>query len=70
MSGFGINVLELMRSAGWKPEIASVDRANGPQAMTWIAGLIVIMAEIQPAAIISTVSCFQRSNDGPLKLVN
>lgn len=42
MSGFGINVASLMESAGWASAVASPEKANDAEAMTWVAGLVVV----------------------------
>jgi len=43
MSGFGINVSELLQSAGWPGKMASPKEASDSESMTWVAGLIVLM---------------------------
>ena len=43
MSGFGINVTEMIRSAGWPLKIASRDDAVNSESMTWVAGLVLII---------------------------
>ena len=43
MSGFGINVSELLQSAGWPAKPASRQQASDAESMTWVAGLIVLM---------------------------
>ena len=40
MSGFGINVGELMKSCGWSSRIYTGTEADGP--MSWLAGLILL----------------------------
>ena len=42
MSGFGINVTALMRSAGWPLKPARPNDAVDSESMTWVAGLILI----------------------------
>ncbi len=42
MSGFGINVSELMHSAGWPAEINVRETDHDQESMTWVAGLVMI----------------------------
>jgi predicted metal-binding protein len=42
MSGFGINVTQLMQSAGWPFIKATRQEASNEESMTWVAGLILI----------------------------
>jgi predicted metal-binding protein len=42
MSGFGINVTEMMQSAGWPLKPANPGDASDSESMTWVAGLILI----------------------------
>jgi len=42
MSGFGINVTEMMRSAGWPLKPANPEHAANAESMTWVAGLVLI----------------------------
>jgi predicted metal-binding protein len=46
MSGFGINVTEMMRSAGWPLKPASPNEADDSESMTWVAGLVLISESI------------------------
>ncbi len=42
MSGFGINVTELMKSAGWPSKMLTGKYSAETESMTWIAGLILL----------------------------
>jgi predicted metal-binding protein len=42
MSGFGINVVKLMQSAGWSAEKTNQKKASDTESMTWVAGLIML----------------------------
>jgi predicted metal-binding protein len=42
MSGFGISVAHLMQSLGWSTKITSRQQASDAQAMTWVAGLVLL----------------------------
>jgi predicted metal-binding protein len=42
MSGFGINVAKLIKSAGWSGEKVAPEDAMDAESMSWVAGLIVI----------------------------
>ncbi len=42
MSGFGINVSELMKSCGWSSEINVREGESDSEYMSWVAGLILI----------------------------
>ena len=42
MSGFGINVSELMKTCGWPSNINTREVESDSEAMTWVAGLILI----------------------------
>ncbi|QTA84698.1 DUF2284 domain-containing protein [Desulfonema magnum] len=42
MSGFGINVSELMQTAGWPGDINIRNTDSDTASMTWIAGLVMI----------------------------
>ncbi len=44
MSGFGINVAELMKSAGMTAEKANFRDASDRESMTWVAGLVLVPA--------------------------
>ena len=46
MSGFGINVTEMMRSAGWPLKPASPNEAGNSESMTWVSGLVLISESI------------------------
>ncbi|MBF0303072.1 MAG: hypothetical protein HQK73_08530, partial [Desulfamplus sp.] len=41
MSGFGINVMKLMQSAGWNSEKAKISH-NDADNISWLAGLILL----------------------------
>jgi len=47
MSGFGINVTQLMRSAGWPLKPARPNDAADSESMTWVAGLVLISESIK-----------------------
>jgi hypothetical protein len=40
MSGFGINVTQLMLSSGWPAQKAEKSNEAGKDATSWVAGLI------------------------------
>lgn len=42
MSGFGINVSEMIKKAGWAAENLVRDKKTDADGMTWVAGLIMI----------------------------
>jgi len=42
MSGFGIDVIQLMKSSGWPAEKAEASNLKAPDDTTWVAGLIMI----------------------------
>ncbi len=42
MSGFGVNVSELMKVCGWPANINTREAASDPDAMTWVAGLTLV----------------------------
>ena len=42
MSGFGINVQKLLHAAGWPVNSLNRDANPGAEAMTWVAGLVLI----------------------------
>jgi len=42
MSGFGIDVIGLMKSSGWSAEKAEASDLKAPGNTTWVAGLIMI----------------------------
>ncbi len=42
MSGFGIDVASLLRTAGWPAKTADHEQASDMESMTWVAGLIVL----------------------------
>ena len=42
MSGFGINVSELMRVCGWPADINTHDSTGDSDEMSWVAGLVLI----------------------------
>lgn len=42
MSGFGINVSELMRTCGWPANISTRKKMSGKDSMSWVAGLVLI----------------------------
>lgn len=41
MSGFGINVAEMMKTAGWDAGLLS-DSGEEDEAMSWVAGLVLV----------------------------
>ena len=45
MSGFGINVSELMKTAGWPAKKLIHEKTNEKDSMTWIAGLVVLLKQ-------------------------
>lgn len=42
MSGFGVNVGELMKSAGWTADLFPQPTKGSPEPLSWIAGLILL----------------------------
>jgi len=42
MSGFGIDVTQLMQSSGWPAQKAEKENFSGEDATSWVAGLILI----------------------------
>ncbi len=42
MSGFGINVFELMKTCGWNVNVNEDQEESGTESMSWIAGLVLI----------------------------
>jgi len=42
MSGFGINVSELMKTCGWSPDVHARASESKTDSMSWVAGLILI----------------------------
>ncbi len=42
MSGFGINVAKMMEAAGWSAATANPRADSVAEAMTWVAGLVLI----------------------------
>jgi hypothetical protein len=42
MSGFGINVSELMKTCGWSSDINVRKADSSADSMSWVAGLILI----------------------------
>ena len=42
MSGFGINVVKLMKLAGWSEEKANRNKSSNTDSMTWVTGLIML----------------------------
>jgi predicted metal-binding protein len=42
MSGFGIDVSELMKKCGWPSDLDSRKKAPGKDSMSWLAGLVLI----------------------------
>lgn len=42
MSGFGIDVIQLMASAGWSAEKAENADISGKDSISWVAGLIML----------------------------
>ncbi|MFA4916316.1 MAG: DUF2284 domain-containing protein [Syntrophales bacterium] len=42
MSGFGINVSELMKACGWSADINTIEAVSNTDSMSWVAGLILI----------------------------
>ena len=42
MSGFGINVTEMMKSSGWSAPISDKSNASDKDATSWVAGLIML----------------------------
>lgn len=45
MSGFGINVAELIQTAGWDLKTDHQEEATNPASMSWVAGIIVIQRD-------------------------
>lgn len=43
MSGFGVDVTSMMQSAGWRLKDAASDGALDKSAMSWIAGLVLLI---------------------------
>lgn len=43
MSGFGINVTQLMESAGWQDKTVAQKGKTRPDALLWMAGLVLLM---------------------------
>jgi len=42
MSGFGVNVGELMKSAGWSTNLFTAGTAEGGEQLAWVAGLVLL----------------------------
>jgi predicted metal-binding protein len=42
MSGAGINVGELMKSAGWSTDLFSTESEESEQQLAWVAGLVLL----------------------------
>lgn len=42
MSGFGVNVSELMKQCGWSSDLAGSVPSPDAQSMSWIAGLVLV----------------------------
>ena len=42
MSGFGIDVTQLMRSSGWSAQKAENKNSSNKDALSWVAGLIML----------------------------
>jgi hypothetical protein len=42
MSGFGINVSELMKACGWPGNIKTSQAEAAADPMSWVAGLILV----------------------------
>ena len=42
MSGFGIDVIELMMSCGWPGQKAERSDASGKESTSWVAGLVML----------------------------
>ncbi len=43
MSGYGVNVGELMKSAGWSTELFSNAGSDENEELAWVAGLIILL---------------------------
>ena len=42
MSGFGIDVVDLMEKCGWPSNLGCLNTAAGGESMSWLAGLVLI----------------------------
>jgi hypothetical protein len=42
MSGFGIDVFELVKTCGWPANVNTGKAASDPDSMSWLAGLVMI----------------------------
>ncbi len=42
MSGYGVNVGELMKAAGWSGSLFTSDSKNGEEQLSWVAGLVLL----------------------------
>ncbi len=42
MSGYGVNVGELMKSAGWSTNLFTVNDHDEPDQLAWVAGLVLL----------------------------
>lgn len=42
MSGFGIDVIQLMKSAGWSAPQAKETNVSGEDVISWVAGLVML----------------------------
>ena len=42
MSGYGVNVGELMKSAGWSNKLFTSDKSDNEEQLSWVAGLILL----------------------------
>jgi hypothetical protein len=41
MSGFGIDVIQLMNTSGW-PVVKTKQNKGGPEDSSWVAGLVLV----------------------------
>jgi hypothetical protein len=42
MSGYGINVGELMKAAGWSTNLFPSNRNDEGEQLSWVAGLVLV----------------------------
>ena len=42
MSGYGVNVGELMQSAGWSTDLFPGKTTDGQEQLSWVAGLVLL----------------------------
>ncbi len=42
MSGFGVNVGELMKSAGWSANLFATNKGDQEEQLAWVAGLVLL----------------------------